>query len=40
MEALGARVLAKMNPTCCKELSRSIEAVIEALIKDELASKK
>jgi hypothetical protein len=41
MEALVARVLAKMNPDVLQRVTQEIlKPVIEALIKDELASKK
>jgi hypothetical protein len=41
MDALVARVVAKMNPDVLQRVTREIlKPVIEALIKDELNSKK
>jgi len=41
MDALVARVVAKMNPDVLQRVTREIlKPVIEALIKDELASKR
>jgi hypothetical protein len=41
MEALVARVVAKMNPDVLQRVTQEIlKPVIEALIKDELASKR
>ena len=41
MDALVARVVAKMNPDVLQRVTQEIlKPVIEALIKDELASKR